>query len=83
MATATVCISTTISAIPEVITDGHDGVLVEPNDAQAVSKAVSELVDNPSQREELAQNARETIETKFDIRIAVDKLEEIFDSVQR
>jgi glycosyltransferase involved in cell wall biosynthesis len=66
-----------------VITDGHDGVLVEPNDAQAVSKAVSELVDNPSQREELAQNARETIETKFDIRIAVDKLEEIFDSVQR
>jgi len=81
MATATVCVSTTISAIPEVITDGHDGVLVEPNDAEAVASAVSGLLDDPSRREELAQNARETIETEFDIRIAVDKLEKIFDSV--
>jgi glycosyltransferase involved in cell wall biosynthesis len=82
MATATVCVSTIISAIPEVITDGHDGVLVEPNDAEVVANAVSELLDDSSQREELAQNARETIETKFDIRIAVDKLEGIFGSVQ-
>jgi glycosyltransferase involved in cell wall biosynthesis len=81
MATETACISTTVSAIPEMITDGHDGILVEPNDTESVARAVSELLDDSSRRKELAQNARETIETKFDIRIAVDKLEKVFYSV--
>lgn len=77
MAAATVCVSTAISAIPEVITDEQDGVLAEPNDAEAVTNAVSGLLDDASRREQLAENARETIGTKFDIRIAVDKLETV------
>jgi glycosyltransferase involved in cell wall biosynthesis len=82
MATETACVSTTVSAIPEMITDGHDGVLVEPNDAEAVANAVSGLLDDPSRREQLAKNARNTVETKFDIRIAVDKLENVFRSAE-
>ncbi|MDB2282659.1 glycosyltransferase [Halorubrum ezzemoulense] len=81
MATETACVSTTVSAIPEMITDGHDGILVEPNNAQEVAKALGELLDNPSRRERLAKNGRGTVETKFDIQIAVDELEEIFTSV--
>jgi glycosyltransferase involved in cell wall biosynthesis len=81
MATQTPCVSTTISAIPEVITDGHDGILVEPNDSKAVAEAIADLIDNPSRRNKIAENARETIETEFDIRIAVDKLESVFHQV--
>ena len=81
MATQTPCVSTKISAIPEVITDGFDGILVEPNDSTAVAEAVADLLDNPSRRNELAANARKTIETEFDIRIAVDQLEAVFEKV--
>jgi glycosyltransferase involved in cell wall biosynthesis len=82
MATETACVSTTVSAIPEMITDGHDGVLVEPNDAEAVARSVGDLLDNHSRRKQLAKNARNTVETKFDIRIAVDKLENVFTSAE-
>nr|WP_229663691.1 glycosyltransferase family 4 protein [Halobellus salinus] len=78
MATRTACVSTTVSAIPELITDGYDGILVEPNDSEVIAKAVAELLDNPAQRKRLAKNARKTIETKFDIRSAVDQLENLF-----
>ncbi|ESP90037.1 glycosyltransferase family 4 protein [Candidatus Halobonum tyrrellensis] len=81
MATRTACVSTTISAIPEVITDGHDGRLVDPNDAVALADALADLLDDPARRRTLAGNARETVETKFDIATAVDDLEAVFDRV--
>lgn len=82
MATQTACISTTISAIPEVITNGHDGILVEPHNSEAVAEAIVNLLDNPSQRQRLAENARKTIETEFDISITTETLLAIFESVQ-
>ena len=80
MATQTACVSTSISAIPELITDGHDGTLVKPNDSDAVANALSSLLDDPSRREEIAANGRETVENKFDISQTVDELVDIFQS---
>ena len=81
MATRTACVSTSISAIPELITDGHDGILVEPNDSEALTDAMASLLDDPGRRKEIAANGRETVENKFDISQAVDLLEGTFDSV--
>ena len=80
MATQTACVSTSISAIPELIADGRDGILVEPNDSEALTDAISSLLDNPSRREEIAANGRETVENKFDISQSVDQLVDIFQS---
>jgi glycosyltransferase involved in cell wall biosynthesis len=83
MATRTACVSTNITAIPEVITHGQDGVLVEPNDAEALAGAIAGLLDDPRRREELAGNARETMERRFDISNAVDRLVEIFNMLEK
>lgn len=83
MATQTACVSTTISAIPEVITDGHDGILVKPNNSTELAHAVGELLDNPLKRQEIAKNGRQTVKTKFDISTAVDNLLDVFQTVQR
>ena len=80
MATQTACISTSISAIPELITDGQDGILVEPNDSEAVADALTSLLDDPNYRKELAANGRATVENKFDISQTVDQLVEVFQS---
>lgn len=81
MAMQTACISTTISAIPELITDGDDGILVEPNDASALANSIAKLVDNPERRKTLAENGRKTVETKFDITHTVDELVSVFNTV--
>ena len=81
MAMQTACISTTVSAIPELITDGNDGILVEPNNASALADSIAKLVDNPERRKTLAENGRKTVETKFDITHTVDELVSVFNTV--
>ena len=81
MATATPCVSTAISGIPELIEDGHDGRLVPPNDAAAVAAAVESLLEDPPERRRLGDNARETIVADFDITSSVDALLEVFADV--
>lgn len=78
MATQTACISTSISAIPELITDGHDGILVDPNDTAALVDALASLLEDPNRRKEIAAKGRETVENKFDISQTVDKLVGVF-----
>ncbi|MDX8412788.1 MAG: glycosyltransferase family 4 protein [Mariprofundales bacterium] len=48
-------ISTAVGAIPEVVTDGVNGVLVPPRDVDALYRAMLQLLKNPSLREDLAQ----------------------------
>jgi colanic acid/amylovoran biosynthesis glycosyltransferase len=82
MATQTACISTTISGIPEMISDEEDGLLVESRNSEALADAIATLFDDPDRRRKLAANGRETVETKFDISKAVDQLEYVFETVQ-
>lgn len=82
MATETACISTTISAIPELITDGKDGILVEPKNTAALTNSIAELLDNPERRKSLAENGRNTVQTEFDITHAVDELIKVFSTVR-
>lgn len=78
MVTETACISTTVSAIPELITDSHDGILVEPNDSDALAQSLIKILENTELRKEIAENARKTVEEKFDIADSVNRLSSIF-----
>lgn len=78
MASKTVCVSTTVSAIPELITDGQDGLLVEPRNPDALANAIGELLNNKKQRDKLAESGYRTVHENFDITESVDRLESIF-----
>ncbi|MFD2263145.1 glycosyltransferase family 4 protein [Lacibacterium aquatile] len=47
---ALACVSTNISAIPELIRDGETGLLVPPQDAAALSIAIEALIRDPQRR---------------------------------
>ena len=82
MASETACVSTTVSAIPELITDGHDGLLVPEKEPDKLASAIQELLDNPEKKENIAEYGRETVHTKFDISESVDTLTEVFKSLR-
>lgn len=82
MAAGTACVSTTVSAIPELVTDGDDGLLVPPRDAATLAEAIGGLLDDPERRETIAANGRDTVYEEFDISDAVDALCEVFRSLR-
>ena len=49
-----VCVSTRVSAIPELIIDGETGLLVGPNDPQALAAALGRAIADPALRRSLA-----------------------------
>jgi glycosyltransferase involved in cell wall biosynthesis len=80
MASETACVSTTVSAIPELITDGENGRLVPPEDSEKLAAAVRELLEDSETRRRLAQNGRETVHKKFNIEDSIDTLIETIQS---
>jgi glycosyltransferase involved in cell wall biosynthesis len=69
---------TRVGGIPEVVTDGHDGVLVDPGDAEALATALGKLLADPGRRNELAAHAAERA-TAFDLAHAVRRIEAVYD----
>jgi glycosyltransferase involved in cell wall biosynthesis len=58
--------------LPEVITHGQDGLLLDPDDVDAWVHAVLRLLGNPRLLRTLGQRARQTIARRFSVRRAAD-----------
>lgn len=44
----------------EIVSDGHDGLIVPPRSSEAITQALSQLIENPQRLEKLRHNAYET-----------------------
>jgi len=58
---------------PELITDGVNGLLVDPDKTDQISQAIARLLNDPKLRDTLAMAGKSTIESKFDIRQSVSE----------
>lgn len=79
MAFALPIVSTKTSAIPELVRDGVDGLLVEPQDPEALANAIEKLADAPLQAKEMGQSARTRVQALFDQDDNIDELLALFD----
>lgn len=66
MACAKAVVATNVCGIPEAITSGEDGILVPPKSSEALSEAISGLLQAPEHREAMGREARRTVVEKFD-----------------
>jgi len=60
MAMQKTIIGSCAGAIPEIIRDHENGLLVNPGSAEEIAAALTELVENPALRRRLAENAAQT-----------------------
>ena len=65
MAAGLPVVATRAGGIPELIADGHTGLLVPPGDAQAMCGAIGRLLDSPADADALAAAARRHIEQHY------------------
>lgn len=78
MALGTPCVATDVTGIPEIVRHQETGLLVPQNDANALASAMRQLLNDATGREKLAMQARQLIETAFDIHRNTASLRALF-----
>lgn len=60
-------IATDVGQTNEIVHEGHNGVLVPPNDVNAMAEAIVKMVDLPKQRERFGHYGKGLVARDFDI----------------
>ncbi|MFH1900727.1 MAG: glycosyltransferase, partial [Candidatus Omnitrophota bacterium] len=71
-------VASNIGALPEIIEDGRDGILVAPGDSEAISKAILDLLSNLQLAKDLAINARRKAERLYSLPQCTSRIEEVY-----
>lgn len=71
-------VATRISGIPELITNGESGLLVEPHDAAGLAAALERLLTDLALRARLGMTARRHVEQDFSAQVNTQSLAALF-----
>jgi glycosyltransferase involved in cell wall biosynthesis len=74
-------VSTTVSGIGELVTDGTSGLLVEPRNVEALTAALRRMVDDPHLRTQLGREGRRVVERSFNARASAERMASLFRSL--
>lgn len=78
MASAKPIVATKVGGIPSVITDRRSGLLVDPQDSDALSGGILSFLADRRLAEMTGGNAREAVKEKFSIETTVKKYQEVY-----
>ena len=78
MAVGVAPIATNVGGNPEVIEDGHSGLLVNPGDAQVLCSYLVRLAQNPCWRAQIASNARQRVAARFSLARMLERYDEMY-----
>jgi glycosyltransferase involved in cell wall biosynthesis len=78
MACGLAVVATTAGAIPEVVEDGTTGLLVRPDEAQALAEAVISLLEDPEARRAMGIEGRRRVEKDFTWEEVVTRIVEAY-----
>ncbi len=68
------CVSTNVSAIPELIEDGRGGLLVPPSSPPALARALERLIRDPALRAGLGQHGHDVVRQRFSFEAGIERL---------
>ena len=71
-------VTTPVSGIPDLVSHGENGLLVQERDAQSMAIALEQLIEDAALRQQLGKQARQTIQETFDIQYTTSCLAQVF-----
>ncbi len=73
-------VTTDVSAVGELVSDGVNGCLVPPGDASALASRLCHLVRNPQLRDRMGRAGESRVRTDFSMDRGIDRLVDLFAS---
>jgi glycosyltransferase involved in cell wall biosynthesis len=74
-------VATRIGGIPEVVTEGQTGLLVDSETVPALATAIEQVLDDPAAAARRAREARALVESRFSHTAAVERLLRLYDEL--
>lgn len=77
------CIATRVGGVPQVVEDGHDGILVNPLDYKDIAKAITSLLGQRVNAEQIGAAARAKVLSEFSPEANLRQLNDIYASLMK
>ncbi|MEX2317851.1 MAG: glycosyltransferase family 4 protein [Pirellulales bacterium] len=74
-------VATRIAGIPRVISDGENGLLVDPSDLAGLTHAIGQALGSASLRERLSVAGRRTVDERYSFAARMKKIAAIYDDL--
>lgn len=74
-------IATRAGGVPEIVVQGETGLMVPPNDPQALADAIRYMEDNPLMRLQMGETARLRAQKFFDQKIMLDAYQRLYSRI--
>jgi glycosyltransferase involved in cell wall biosynthesis len=71
-------VTTITGAIPEIIDEGINGLLVEPRNADQLTEKIRYLIEHPEKADLLGRNAKEKFEREFTLEKFEERMKNVF-----
>lgn len=81
MSSGCAAVATKICGIPEMITDGEEGILIPPGDVDAIADSITRLVDDNKLRRTMGTRARNTVIQRFNWRDTATRTARYFEEI--
>jgi len=77
------CVATRMGALPELVTDGANGLLVEAGDSRGLGAAMERLLSDPRLASSLGENGRDLVERELNVETMAKKTSEVYENLVR
>jgi glycosyltransferase involved in cell wall biosynthesis len=81
MAMSKPVLATNVGGNSQLVVDGVTGILVPPQDPEAMAAGLLELLNDPQRAWKMGQEGRKRVEADFDICVTAGKMEELYETL--
>lgn len=81
MAAGLPVVATSVGGVPDVVTDGVNGLLVPPGDGEAMTESWRRILRDPARSQRMGERARQDVIGRFGLERMLEKMRALYKSI--
>jgi glycosyltransferase involved in cell wall biosynthesis len=81
MASSLPVIATRVGGIPDLISEGQEGYLLDPGDVNGLARAISQLAQDSDKRRTMGRMGLVKAQSLYDVSVAMQLLQGLYDEI--